>query len=211
MSTTTDVKHPLFARFYIWMSRGRDPEAEHRQALLAGVKGRVIEVGAGNGLNFPHYPATVSQVVAVEPEPTLRQAARDAASQAPVAIEVVDGAASRLPSEEAEFDVGIASLVLCSVPDQAEALVELRRVIRPGGELRFYEHVVSHDRRRAWLMQLADATFWPRIGGGCHMSRDTQPAITAAGFEIEAVERFAFSPGPPVPALPHIRGIARRP
>lgn len=211
MSSETEVKHPLFARVYIWLSRGRDPEVEHRQALLAGVEGRVVEVGAGNGLNFPHYPPEVTQVVAVEPEPTLREAAHDAAMKAAVPIEVVDGTASALPADDGAFDVGIASLVLCSVPDQAEALAELRRVIRPGGQLRFYEHVVSHDRRRAWLMRFADRTFWPRVSGNCHMSRDTRAAIEAAGFEIEEVDRFPFSPGAPIPALPHIRGVAGRP
>ena len=211
MSRETVVRHPLFARVYIWLSRGRDPEVEHRQALLAGLEGRVIEVGAGNGLNFPHYPPEVTQVVAVEPEPTLQRAAREAAAKAPVATEVVGGTASALPAGDEAFDVGVASLVLCSVPDQAAALAELRRVIRPGGELRFYEHVVSHDNRRARLMRFADRTFWPRISGNCHMSRDTQAAIEAAGFEIEEVDRFPFSPGAPIPALPHIRGVARRP
>ena len=211
MSAETPVKHPFFARAYIWLSRGRDPEVEHRQALLSGLGGRVIEVGAGNGLNFPHYPPEVTEVVAVEPEPTLQDAAREAASNASIPIEVVDGTASALPAHDGAFDVGVASLVLCSVPDQSEALGELRRVIRPGGELRFYEHVVSHDHRRARLMRLADRTFWPRIAGDCHMSRDTQSAIEAAGFEIEEVDRFPFSPGVPIPALPHIRGVARRP
>jgi SAM-dependent methyltransferase len=211
VNSETEIKHPLFARAYIWLSRGRDPEVEHRKALLAGLKGRVVEVGAGNGLNFPHYPPEVTQVVAVEPEPTLRQAALEAASSAPVPIEVVAGTASTLPSDDGAFDACIASLVLCSVPDQAEALAELRRVIRAGGELRFYEHVVSHERRHARTMRFADRTFWPRISGGCHMSRDTQAAIESAGFEIEEVDRFLFSPGRPIPALPHIRGVARRP
>ena len=210
MDSETEIRHPLFARAYIWLSRGRDPEAEHRQALLAGLEGQVVEVGAGNGLNFPHYPREVTQVTAVEPEPTLRQAALGAAADAPVPIDVVAGTASALPSDDGAFDAGVASLVLCSVPDQAEALSELRRVIRPGGELRFYEHVISNERGPARTMRLADKTFWPRISGGCHMSRDTQAAIEAAGFEIEDVDRFLFSPGRPIPALPHIRGIARR-
>lgn len=211
MSAEDKVKHPLFARVYIWLSRGRDPEVEHRRALVAGLQGRVIEVGAGNGLNFPHYPSGVSQVLAVEPEPILREAAAEAAAEAPVAIEVVDGTAANLPAQEGEFDAGIASLVLCSVPSQGDALAELRRVIRPGGEFRFYEHVVSSHPRRAKMMRLADRTFWPRIAGNCHLARATQAAIEGAGFEIEEVDRFRFSPGPPVPSLPHIRGRARRP
>lgn len=211
MSTEQRVKHPLFARLYIRLSKGRDPEAEHRRALLAGAAGRVIEVGAGNGLNFPHYPPEVSEVLAVEPEPTLRKAAEEAAKGAPVPIEVVDGNAGDLPAGDAEFDVGIASLVLCSVPDQFEALTELRRVLKPGAELRFYEHVVRRSPRGARLMRFADATFWPHVSGGCHMSRDTQAAIAEAGFEIEQLERFPFTPGRPVPPLPHILGRARVP
>jgi ubiquinone/menaquinone biosynthesis C-methylase UbiE len=206
-----EVNHPIFARFYLWMSKGRDPEAKHRRAALAGLSGSVIEVGAGNGLNFPHYPSGVTRVLAVEPEPTLREAAREVSAAAPVPIDVVDGIADRLPAADGEFDAAVASLVLCSVPDQSTALGELRRVIRPAGELRFYEHVVSHRPGRARMMRFADATFWPRVGGGCHMSRDTAPAIEEAGFEIERIERFPFSPGVPVPPLPHILGVARRP
>jgi hypothetical protein len=86
----------------------------------------------------------------------------------------------------------------------------MRRVVKPGGELRFYEHVVAHSPPSARLMRAADATFWPFLGAGCHLSRDTEAAIERAGFAIEAVERFSLSPGPPVPPLPHVRGVARR-
>ncbi|MDQ3728502.1 MAG: methyltransferase domain-containing protein [Actinomycetota bacterium] len=210
MSSQSEIKHPIFARFYIWMSRGRDHEVEHRRALLADAGGNVIEIGAGTGLNFPHYPRSVEHVLAVEPEPTLRSEAGRVASRAPVDVQVVAGKADALPAGDGEFDAAVASLVLCSVPDQAEALAEIRRVVKPGGELRFYEHVTARNPRSARLMRLADATFWPFLGAGCHMSRDTEAAITTAGFTIEAVERFSLSPGPPVPPLPHIRGLARR-
>jgi ubiquinone/menaquinone biosynthesis C-methylase UbiE len=207
-----EVHHPLFARLYMRLTssskaRGGD---EHRRKLLAGLSGRVVEVGAGNGLNFPWYPETVVEVLAVEPEPLLRDAALKAAAEAPAPVRVVDGLAGRLPAKDESCDAGIASLVLCSVDDQDEALAELRRVIRPGGELRFYEHVVAERPIAARLQRGADATFWPRIGGGCHLARDTQGAIERAGFTIESSERFPFSPGAPVPALPHILGVARR-
>jgi ubiquinone/menaquinone biosynthesis C-methylase UbiE len=206
------VNNPRFARMYLRTSAKRKSAREeaHRRELLAGLSGTVIEVGAGNGLNFPFYPATVERVVAVEPEPTMRAAAVEASRAAPVAISVVDGVAGRLPVEDESFDAGVASLMLCSVPDQARALAEFHRVIRPGGELRFYEHVVAGNRAGVALQRLADATLWPRLLGGCHLSRDTGGAIVGAGFTIERMDRFVFSPDPPVPPLPHILGIARR-
>lgn len=213
MTTEERVRHPLFARMYLRMASKRtdNGEDEHRRRLLAGLSGRVIEVGAGNGLNFPFYPESVTAVVAVEPEPLLREAAIEAAAKAPVPVEVVDGVAGALPAEDGSFDAAVASLVLCSVKDQARALAELRRVLRPGGELRYYEHVVSHRRLAAGMQKAADLTFWPLVGGGCHMARDTTTAIAEAGFVIEEHDRFAFSPGAPVPALPHVLGVARRP
>lgn len=206
------VEHPVFARFYLRMASGRKAkgEDEYRRRMLAGLSGRVIEVGAGNGLNFPFYPDTVEQVLAVEPETLLREAATKNAADAPVPVEVVDGVSGRLPAEDEAFDAGVASLVLCSVPDQARALGEFRRVIRPGGELRYYEHVVAHRPLAAGLQRVADATFWPRVGGGCHLARDTGTAIEQAGFRIQSSERFAFTPGAPIPRIPHILGVAIR-
>jgi ubiquinone/menaquinone biosynthesis C-methylase UbiE len=212
-SSEEKVEHPIFARFYLRMAKGRaaSREDEYRRRLLSGLFGRVIEVGAGNGLNFPFYPDAVEHVLAVEPEPLLRAAAARSATDAPVRIEVVDGVSGRLPADDEFFDAGVASLVLCSVPDQARSLAEFRRVIRPGGELRFYEHVVAERPVAAGLQRLADATFWPRVGGGCHVARDTAAAIAESGFKVERSERFAFSPGAPIPPLPHILGVARRP
>jgi ubiquinone/menaquinone biosynthesis C-methylase UbiE len=186
-------------------------ERDYRRALLEGLTGRVIEVGAGSGINFRLYAPTVTHVLAVEPEPVLRNAAVENAATAPVPVSVVSGVSGALPAEDESFDAGVASLVLCSVPDPARALAELRRVIRPGGELRFYEHVVAHARMPALLQRFADATLWPRIAGGCHMSRDTAAEIERAGFVVERCERFTFTPGAPVPPIPHILGIARRP
>jgi len=190
------VRNPLFARLYTRLSGGAEKKgaAAHRDENLAGLRGRVIEIGAGNGLNFRHYPAEVQEVVAVEPEPYLRARAREAAATASVPVTVVDGTADRLPGQEGEFDAAIASLVLCTVPDPPAALAEARRVLRPGGELRFYEHVRARDARRArWQDRLA-RRIWPTVGGGCHPNRDTQGAIAAAGFEVEVARRFDFRP-----------------
>ena len=209
MQSAEKVHHPLFARLY--MRTASSNEGEYRRELLAGLAGEVIEVGAGHGLNFAFYPEAARRVLAVEPERLLREAAIEAGAKASVEVEVVDGVAGELPAADESFDAGVASLVLCSVSDQQRALAELRRVIRPGGELRFYEHVVAHRPLGRRLQRLADATFWPHVAGGCHLSRDTEAAIEQAGFEIQASRRFGFSPGPPIPAIPHILGVARRP
>src|SRR4051812_9278328 len=200
--------HPIFARLYIKGSRSAEDRgaAEHRQELLAGLSGRVLELGCGNGLNFEHYPPEVSEVVAVEPEPTLRAAATEEAGRTAVTVRVVDGLADALPAEDGSFDAAVTSLVLCSVPDQGVALAELRRVLRPGGELRFYEHVQANEQPLASILSFADRTFWPRIGGGCHPARRTGDAIAAAGFEIETCRRFGFSAAAFMPSIPHIVG-----
>ena len=206
-----EVHHPLFARLYALLSPRTDSAggAEHRRELLAGVSGRVIELGAGNGLNFRYYPEAVTEVVAVEPEDYLRERARQAASGASVPVTVVDAVADRLPFPDDSFDAAVASLVLCSVPNQASALGELRRVLRPGGELRFYEHVRPNNLRTGAVWQrLDDWNIWPRLAGGCHAARDTEAAIRAAGFEIERCRRFPFKGGPVT--APHILGVARR-
>lgn len=207
------VRHPIFARVYERWDRvaERRGSVEHRQRVLAGLSGRVIEVGAGHGANFPHYPSTVTEVVAVEPERYLRERAQAAATRAPVPVTVLDGVGGQLPGEDGSFDAGVAALVLCTIPEPRQALAELYRVICPGGELRFYEHVVSRHKWEARFQRAADATFWPRVAGGCHLARDTATTIESAGFQIEACERFQFSPVPLFPPDPMILGTARRP
>jgi ubiquinone/menaquinone biosynthesis C-methylase UbiE len=209
----TEVRHPIFARMYARFAAEAEAKgaAEHRRELLTGLSGRVIEVGAGTGLNFRHYPDAVREVVATEPEPLLRRIAGEEADRASVPVRVVDGVADPLPAEDASFDAGVASLVLCSVPDQARALAELRRVIRPGGELRFYEHVRASSPAFARLQRAVDVV-WPLCSGGCHTSRDTLSAIQGAGFGVERLRRFRFVPFVLArPVAPHIVGVARRP
>jgi ubiquinone/menaquinone biosynthesis C-methylase UbiE len=206
-----EVRHPLFARAYALLSRNEPAEVrEHRRRLLTGISGRVLELGAGSGANFAHYPAGVTEVVAVEPEPYLREKASAAAASAPVPVTVVEGVADALPVPDASMDAAVASLVLCSVPDQAAALAELRRVLRPGGELRFFEHVLSHSPGIARTQRLVDRTFWPRAFGGCHTARDTPAAIAATGFAITHQERMWVGPKIAVPAGTHVLGTARR-
>ena len=211
--TTTDIPRPRFARMYLKAAARADRRGatEHRRRLLQDLIGRVVEIGAGNGLNFAHYPPAVTEVVAIEPEPTLRAIAQQAAAGARVSVTVREGTADALPLAEGEMDAAVASLVLCSVPDQARALAELRRVLRPGGELRFYEHVIARCQPMRTILRLADHSgLWPAIGGGCHPARDTGAAIEAAGFTIERCERFGFRASALEPSVPHILGIARR-
>jgi SAM-dependent methyltransferase len=208
MSSATT--HPIFAR--VWNAAGpRAVPHRDRRELLEGAAGAVVEIGVGTGLNFPFYPDTVTSVLAVEPEPFLRERATEAAAEAPeLGVTVVDGTAAAIPAPDASFDVAVACLVLCSVPDQAAALAELRRVLRPGGELRFYEHVIAEPRAGAGLQRVLDATrIWPTLGAGCHLSRDTGAAIRAAGFTVERCRRLVSGPGPDGVGLPHLLGLAR--
>ena len=212
-ATATDLPRPRFARMYLKASRTaeRRGATEHRRRLLEGLCGTVLELGAGQGLNFPHYPSTVIDVIAIEPEPTLRTSATEAAAVAPVPIRVLAGVADELPLDAQSVDAAVASLVLCSVPDQDRALAELHRVIRPGGELRFYEHVIpDHQPKRLLLQALDHSGLWPRIAGGCHPARDTAAAIERAGFQIESSDRLMFAATRFEPSIPHILGIARR-
>jgi len=203
------VHHPLFACCYARVGHLMDAEiGDHRQRLLAGLAGRVLEVGAGNGLNFPHYPATVTEVLAIEPEPYLRRLALAAAQQAPVPIRVTDGTAEALPAPDAGVEAVVASLVLCTVTDPDQALAETRRVLRPGGRLRFYEHVRATDPRLArWQDRLERPWGW--LVGGCHANRDTVAAIAAAGLQVIQLDRFGLKAMPPL-ARPHVLGVAER-
>ena len=188
----------------------RQGAGDHRARLLADLVGRVLEVGAGTGSNFPHYPDAVTEVVAVEPEPRLRGQAEQAARSTTVPVAVVDGVADRLPADDSSVDAVVTTLVLCSVPDQASALAEIRRVLRPGGRLFFWEHVRADSTGLARVQRVLDATIWPAVGGGCHTGRDTMSAIAAAGFAVERLERFRFpESGPAMPASPHVLGTAR--
>jgi ubiquinone/menaquinone biosynthesis C-methylase UbiE len=214
VTTQADIERPRFARMYMKAAATAEKRGatEHRRRMLDGLGGVVIELGAGHGLNFPLYPTTVSQVIAIEPEPSLRAAAARTAADAPVPIRVEGGTADDLPLEDASVDAAVASLVLCSVPDQALALSELRRVIRPGGELHFYEHVIAHCQPRRLLLQVLDKSgIWPRIAGGCHPARDTEAAIERAGFEIDSSDRIMFAASRFEPSVPHILGSALRP
>lgn len=182
----------------------------HRRELVETASGVVLEIGAGYGATFAHYPDAVTRVLAVEPDPALRDTARAAAREVRTVIDVVDGDAARLPVEDGTVDVVVSSLVLCSVSEQPEVLAELTRVLRPGGRLLFYEHVRSSHRMRARLEDLITPA-WARVAGGCHPNRDTATAVAAAGFDVIRQRRFAFSIFPGIPAVDHVIAVARKP
>lgn len=210
---STRVRHPIFARIYARIADAAEAKgaAEHRDEMLAGLSGIAIEIGAGSGLNFGHYPSTVDQVHAVEPEPHLRKLAEAAARTAPVAVTVLDGTADRLPVPDGSCDAAVCSLVLCSVTDQAAALAEIKRVLRPGGEIRLYEHVIDPSPKFARFQRRVDIVH-PYVSGGCHVTRDTEAAVLAAGFEIVHLRRFRFAPDRlATAAAPKILGTARLP
>ncbi|KMS70062.1 methyltransferase type 11 [Streptomyces viridochromogenes] len=209
------VHHPLFARFYARMSVNAETRMGMggiRDRLLSGLSGRVIEIGAGNGLNFTHYPSAVSEVVAIEPERLLRRLAVESALRAEVPVDVVPGTAEALPVKSEAFDAVVLSLVLCSVRDVPRALGEVRRVLRPGGAVRFFEHGRGGGRAMLLTQRALDRTVWPLVSGGCHVSRDPVAALREAGFELGPCRRVMMPEnGPVLPSSYCVLGTAWRP
>lgn len=209
MSETVD--HPFFARLWIAMS-SREPESLRRlrRENLAGLSGRVLEVGAGTGTNFAFYPDTVTEVVALEPEHRLAVMAAAAAATASIPVTVDTGTIEKF-SDGGEFDAVVCSLVLCSVDDPEQVLRELYSLLRPGGQLRYLEHVAGIGPR-ARLQKLADATFWPRIAGNCHAHRHTEETIVGAGFRVTGARReWTFPAWVPLPVSEVALGVAVKP
>jgi ubiquinone/menaquinone biosynthesis C-methylase UbiE len=185
---------------------------EVRRRIAGGAQGRVLEIGAGTGANFPYYTEAAVSVVAVEPDPFMARRARERARKARVPIDLRQAPAEVLPFGDETFDTVVATLVLCSVRDPVKALAEIRRVLRPGGQFRFYEHVRYEHPFGAFWQDIA-TPLWRWAGAGCHPNRDTGRAIREAGFVIQEME--LTKPVPVIPpmgiARPHIRGVALRP
>ena len=201
----------LFARIYDRSLAGTEEAGlrQRRAALLAGASGRVLELGAGTGLNLAHYPPAVRELVLTEPEaPMLRRlTARAAASASRVGT--VQAPAERLPFPAGSFDAVVSTLTLCTVDDLPAALAEARRVLVPGGRLLFLEHVRADDARTARLQDRL-TPIWKWIGHGCHPNRATVTAIEVAGFELEQLERGSV-PLAPRFIEPLAAGVAVRP
>ena len=171
-----------------------------RRELLADVEGRVLEIGAGTGANFPYYPS--ASIVATDPDRRMLDRAAKKARRAGRGVELRQAVAESLPFPDASFDVVVSTLVLCTVEEPRRALAELRRVLVPGGELRFLEHVRG-EGRLGTFHDLLDH-LWPRVAWGCHPNRRTVESLGAAGFTIERMNRDRLV------GAPLVCGVARR-
>lgn len=201
----------LFARFYDRAMAASEAAGltERRAALLVEAEGRVLELGAGTGLNLSHYPARVEELVLTEPEePMLARLQPRAAARTPPAT-AVRAPAEQLPFADASFDTVVSTLTFCTVRDPAAALAEVRRVLVPGGRLLFLEHVRAEDPGTARRQDLL-APLWLRVGHGCHCNRDTLAAIETARFAVRHVDRGRFPKAPRI-VRPLIAGVAVTP
>lgn len=182
-----------------------------RAALLADVAGRVLEIGAGTGQSLAHYPAAVQRLVLAEPDRSMRtRLAKRVPASLAGRVEIIDAPGERLPLAADSFDVVVSSLVLCTVPDPEATLAEVVRVLAPGGRLIFLEHVADdeHPDRLRWQTRLEP--LWKRLAGGCHLTRRTHETITAAGLQLEQLERASMRKANPLTRR-SIRGVARKP
>lgn len=170
----------------------------------------MLEVGAGTGTNFELYPDTVTEVVAVEPERRLAVLAQQAAAAASVPVTVSTDTVEQFSDGE-PFDAAVCSLVLCSVEEPDQVVTQLLSLLKPGGELRYLEHVASSGAR-ARLQKIADATVWPRIAGNCHTHRHTEETIVGAGFTVSGARReWAMPAWVPMPVAEFAIGRAVKP
>ena len=198
----------LFAALYDRVSKGSEEAGmrEERRTLLAAAQGATIEIGSGTGLNVQHYSDAVTRLVLAEPDRHMRARLGRRVNKLSSDAEIVDATAERLPFPDATFDTAVASLVLCTVPDQQVALREVARVLKPNGRLLFLEHVRSDDPKVAkWQDRIRPC--YNLVG--CNPNRATLAAIEESVFEIESV-RHGEVPKAPKVERPLIVGIARR-
>lgn len=204
MTSEERVRPGLWSR---WSARLYDPflalgerrgMAGHRSRLLAGAEGRVLELGAGTGLNLQHYPAGVRELVLCEPDASMRAALKRRVARAGRPARVVEAPAEALPFGDGTFDTVVSTLVLCTVTDARAAVAEARRVLRPGGRLLFVEHVRAVSPRLAgWQDRLAGP--WAAFAQGCRCNRPTE-ALLEREFRMGGVERASWRG---MPALVH--------
>jgi ubiquinone/menaquinone biosynthesis C-methylase UbiE len=202
------LRKKFFAATYDRLSQKSEDNGlrDMRHGLIADAAGDVLEVGAGTGRNLGHYDGRIESLVLTEPEPAmLRRLQRKAREQAPLA-KVLRAPAEDLPFEDASFDSVVATLVLCGVDDQARSLREIRRVLKPGGQLLFLEHVRSDDEA---LARFQDRMNWlNRFVVHCDCNRPTLSTIEATDFAVAHLEHSTL-PKAPKFAQPLILGAAR--
>lgn len=160
---------------------------EYRRRVVPAAEGRVLEVGIGSGLNAPLYTGRVSEVIGLDPHETLNRMAGARVAQARVPIRIVNGSAEQIPLDDRSVDSVVMTWTLCSIADPLRALREMRRVLRPGGQLLFIEHGTAPDPGVArWQERLTPA--WKRLAGGCHLNRPMDRLIREGGFAMAALE-----------------------
>ena len=197
--------HRWFAAFYerLCNIEEKSPAVQKiRREIVGGAKGRVLEIGAGTGASFPYYGDEVTEVAAVEPDPFMLPRARARAEEIDKPIEVHQAPAEELPFEDDSFDTAISTLVLCTASHPEKALAEIKRTLKPGGQLRVYEHVRYINRFGAFGQDLIKPV-WKWFGAGCNPNLDTAQYILDAGFKFESLRRTAGTP--PVPPMAFIR------
>jgi ubiquinone/menaquinone biosynthesis C-methylase UbiE len=187
------------------MSHLGEPEflSRARAAAVAGLRGRVLEVGAGNGANLPFYEPGVD-ITLLEPEPYLLEKAEQRSKKCGRLVKLCLARAEELPFTDCSFDAVVTTLVLCSVSDPVRATAEIGRVLRPGGEFRFLEHVRSRDPLGAKVQNMLTPA-WARIGGNCHLNRATVDLIGGAGLQMEELRPVNRSI-----LLPMVVGMAKK-
>jgi ubiquinone/menaquinone biosynthesis C-methylase UbiE len=173
--------------------RSRELEP-YRRRLLEQASGHVLEIGVGAGANLPFYTERAADVVGIEPHPRL--VAKAARSKSTITAEMVAGAAEELPFEDRSIDTVVLTFTLCSIPDATRALREMRRVLKPSGQLLFVEHGLAPEERvRRWQRRLTPV--WRRLAGGCHLDRPISQLVEDAGFEMGRVST-GYMPGPKI-------------
>jgi len=199
--------HPLFAAIYdpVMAHVERTILEPHREYLADDLTGVVLDLGAGTGAMFPYFDGRAT-VHATEPDPHMRRRARARAEDATSDVELHDAGAADLPFPDDHFDAVVSSMVFCTVGDVVTSLSEVRRVLRPGGEFRFLEHVADDGWRET--VQTTVAPVWKRLAGGCHLTRRTASQFASDdAFDVVELDRFELGV---TPVRPFVRGRLRR-
>ncbi|MBI1885895.1 MAG: class I SAM-dependent methyltransferase [Chloroflexi bacterium] len=204
--------HKWFAAIYDRMMASAEKSfmRKVREEIAGGASGRVLEIGCGTGANFAYYRDGASEIIATDPNPYMLERARRKAAALSRPIDIRAASAEELPFEDGSFDTVVSTLNFCTIPEPPRALAEIKRVLKAGGEFRFYEHV-RYDHAFGAFWQDLVTPVWRWFGAGCHPNRDVASLIREAGFDFVELEHS--KPLPPVPPMvfsrPHIKGIAR--